>query len=62
MKQRVKPDTLKENFAEIIDVLGSNVGVLNVDGFDNYQYDNQNPDRIVGEGEKYRYHYNLFAI
>ncbi len=50
-----------ENFGEIIDVLGSNTGVLNVDSFDNYQYDTQNPDRVVGEGDKYRYNYNLFA-
>ena len=50
-----------ENFGEIIDVLGSNTGVLNVDSFDSYQYDTQNPDRVVGEGDKYRYNYNLFA-
>ncbi|MFD0989455.1 carboxypeptidase regulatory-like domain-containing protein [Mariniflexile jejuense] len=49
------------NFGEIIDVLGSNTGVFNVDSFDNYQYDTQNPNRVVGEGEKYRYNYNLFA-
>ncbi len=54
--------TLKsENFGEIIDVLGSNTGVFNVDSFDNYQYDSQNPNRIAGKGEKYRYNYNLFA-
>ncbi|WP_452230339.1 carboxypeptidase regulatory-like domain-containing protein [Lacinutrix sp. MEBiC02404] len=50
-----------ENFGEIIDLLGSNVGALNVDSFDNFQYDNQNPDRLVGEGDKYRYNYNLYA-
>lgn len=50
-----------ENFGEVIDVLGSNTGVLNVDSFDNFQYDAQNPDRIIGEGEKYRYNYNLYA-
>ncbi|NCP05349.1 MAG: TonB-dependent receptor [Flavobacteriales bacterium] len=54
--------TLKsENFGEIIDLLGSDTGVLNIDSFDNYQYDTQNPDRIVGEGDKYRYNYNLFS-
>lgn len=50
-----------ENFGEIIDVLGSSVGVLNVDSFDGFQYDNQNGDRLVGEGDKYRYNYNLYA-
>ncbi|MFH4963586.1 TonB-dependent receptor [Gaetbulibacter sp. M235] len=50
-----------ENFGEIIDVLGSNVGVLNVDSFDNYQYDSQNPDRVLSKGDKYRYNYNLYA-
>ncbi|MFC4721509.1 carboxypeptidase regulatory-like domain-containing protein [Geojedonia litorea] len=54
--------TLKsENFGKIIDVLGSNTGVLNVDSFDNYQYDAQNPNRVVGQGDKYKYNYNLFA-
>ena len=50
-----------ENFAEIMDVLGSNSGILNVDSFDNYQYDTQNPNTIVGVGDKYRYNYNLYA-
>ena len=47
-----------ENFAEIMDLLGSN-GYLNVDTFDNIQFDLQNPDAIVGEGDKIRYNYNL---
>ena len=50
-----------ENFGEIIDMLGSTTGLLNVDAFDGYQYDTQNPDRRVGEGDKYRYNYNLYA-
>jgi len=49
-----------ENFAEIIDLLGAS-GYSNVDSFDGFQYDNQNPDRIVGEGEKFKYNYNLSA-
>ena len=54
--------TLKsENFGEIIDALGSTIGTLNVDSFDGFQYDNQNPDRVLGKGDKYRYNYNLFA-
>ena len=48
------------NFAEIVDLLGGS-GYLNVDSFDNFQYDLQNPDRVVGEGEKFRYNYNLYA-
>ena len=39
-----------ENFAEIVDMLGSTTGYLNVDSFDGYQYDLRNPDRVVGEG------------
>ena len=50
-----------ENFGEILDLLGSTIGASNVDSFDNFQYDAQNPDRIVGEGDKFRYNYNLFA-
>jgi len=48
------------NFAEIVDLLGGS-GYLNVDSFDNFQFDLQNPDRLVGEGEKFRYNYNLYA-
>ena len=50
-----------ENFAEIIDLLGSNTGVLNVDSFDGFQFDMNNPDRVAFEGDKYRYNYNLYA-
>jgi hypothetical protein len=50
-----------ENFAEIIDLLGSNTGVLNVDSFEGFQFDMNNPDRVAFEGDKYRYNYNLYA-
>ncbi|HRV54483.1 MAG: carboxypeptidase regulatory-like domain-containing protein [Flavobacteriaceae bacterium] len=50
-----------ENFGEIIDMLGSTVGYLNVDSFDGYQYDLQNPDALVGEGDKIRYNYNMYS-
>ena len=50
-----------ENFAEIIDLLGSTTGYLNVDAFDGYQFDLQNPDRVAFEGDKFRYNYNLLA-
>lgn len=50
-----------ENFAEIIDMLGSTTGYLNVDAFDGFQFDTNNPDFIAREGDKFRYNYNLFA-
>lgn len=54
--------TLKsENFAEVIDLLGSNTGVLNVDSFDGFQFDLNNPNQVAFEGDKYRYNYNLYA-
>lgn len=49
-----------KNFAEILDLLGGN-GYLNVDSFDGFQFDELNPNKIVGEGEKFRYNYNLYA-
>ncbi|MCB0448021.1 MAG: TonB-dependent receptor, partial [Gelidibacter sp.] len=49
-----------ENFAEIMDLLGAQ-GYLNVDSFDNVQFDLQNPNQIVGEGGKIKYNYNLFV-
>ena len=36
------------NFAEIVDMLGSNTGYLNVDSFDQVQFDLQNPNQVVG--------------
>lgn len=50
-----------ENFAEIVDMLGSTTGYLNVDSFDGYQYDLQNPNFLAGEGDIFRYNYNLHA-
>ncbi|MGM5470606.1 carboxypeptidase regulatory-like domain-containing protein [Flavobacteriaceae bacterium LMO-SS05] len=53
--------TLKsENFAEIIDLLGGN-GYLNVDSFDGFQFDMQDPNRMALEGDRFRYNYNLYA-
>tara|TARA_B110000483_G_scaffold46212_2_gene57705 strand:- start:1164 stop:3185 length:2022 start_codon:yes stop_codon:yes gene_type:complete len=49
------------NFAEIIDMLGSNTGYLNVDSFDQVQFDLLNPNQVVGEGDTFRYNYNLDA-
>lgn len=53
-------DFKSENFGEIIDLLGA-TGYLNVDNFDGFQFDYQNPNRIVGEGDKFRYNYNMNA-
>ncbi|MFK2818868.1 TonB-dependent receptor [Flavobacteriaceae sp. LMIT009] len=50
-----------ENFAKITDMLGSTGGILNVDFFDGYQFDLRNPDAVAGEGDKFRYNYNLLA-
>jgi hypothetical protein len=49
------------NFAEIVDMLGSNSGYLNIDAFDQVQFDMQNPNRVVGEGDTFRYNFNLDA-
>ena len=49
------------NFAEIIDMLGSSTGYLNVDSFDQVQFDLQNPNQIVGKGDTFRYNYNIEA-
>lgn len=53
-------DFKSENFGEILNLLGSN-GYLNVDAFDGFQYDYQNPNRVLGVGDKYRYNYNMHA-
>ena len=49
------------NFAEIVDMLGSNSGYLNIDSFDQVQFDLQNPNRVVGEGDNFRYNFNIDA-
>ena len=49
------------NFAEIMDMLGSNTGYLNVDSFDQVQFDMRNPNQVVGEGDTFRYNFNIDA-
>ena len=49
------------NFAEIVDMLGSTTGYLNVDSFDQVQFNLQNPNQVVGQGDTFRYNYNLDA-
>nr|WP_296385895.1 TonB-dependent receptor [Winogradskyella sp.] len=54
--------TLKsENFAEIIDLLGSTTGALGVDSFSQTQFDLNNPNSVAFEGDKFRYNYNIDA-
>lgn len=50
-----------ENFAEIIDLLGSTTGATNIDAFNQNQFDLNNPDGIAFEGDKFRYNYNIYA-
>jgi len=53
-----------ENFAELKDLLGGN-GYLDTDRFgtggDQAQSDLQNPNRVVREGERYKYNYDIDA-
>jgi hypothetical protein len=57
-----------DNFAEVIDLFGAN-GYLDVDGFANDFVNNPdaiqnnllNPNNIVGEGNIFKYHYNIDA-
>lgn len=54
-----------ENYAEIKDLLGSTVGYLDADGFTAFPDRAPNnvltPNRFAKEGEKFKYHYKLFA-
>ena len=58
--QRLK----SENFAHVLDLFGAET-YLDIDQFatdiDEAQNDLQNPNRLVGEGDKFKYNYNLFA-
>jgi len=53
-----------ENFAQVLDLLGAST-YLDIDGFatniDEAQNDLLNPNRIVGEGDKFKYHYNVLV-
>lgn len=49
-----------DNFGQVIDLLGA-TGVLNVDSFDQVQFDLQHPDQIVGQGDRYKYNYKLYV-
>ncbi len=51
-----------ENYAEIIDLLGS-TGYLDIDYFSdtNTPSDLQNPNAVIGEGGKYKYNYEVNA-
>lgn len=49
---------LSENFAELTDLLGGE-SYINTETFDGYQFDLQDPDRIVMKGDRFRYNYNI---
>ena len=53
-----------ENYANVLDLLGAS-SYLDVDAFANTieeaQNDLLNPNRLVGEGDKFKYHYNINA-
>ncbi len=53
-----------ENFANVLDLLGAST-YLDIDGFattiDEAQNDLLNPNRLVNEGDKFKYHYNILA-
>ncbi len=54
--------TLKsENFAEVIDMLGSTNGFSNIDAFSQNPFDLNNPNLVAFEGDKFRYNYNIYA-
>ncbi len=53
------------NFAEVIDLLGNDIGYLDVNPFAETQLQKQNnilnPDRLVKKGDQFRYNYNLYS-
>jgi hypothetical protein len=53
-----------ENFAQVLDLLGAST-YLDIDGFatdiNEAQNDLLNPNRIVSEGDTFKYHYNILA-
>ncbi|AUP79770.1 TonB-dependent receptor [Flavivirga eckloniae] len=49
-----------ENYAQVLDLLGGS-GFLNVDSFDGVQYDLKTPNKVLGKGDVYGYHYNMLA-
>ena len=49
------------NFAEILDMLGSTTGYLNIDSFAQIQLNLKNPNEIVGQGDIFKYNYILEA-
>ena len=58
--QRLK----SENYAQVLDLLGAET-YLDIDQFattiDEAQNDLRNPNRLVGEGDTFKYNYNLYA-
>ena len=50
-----------ENFAEVIDLLGSNTGISNIDAFSGNAFNELDPNYVAFEGDKFRYNYNIYA-
>lgn len=50
-----------KNFAEVIDMLGSTTGISNIDAFSQNAFDENNPNYVAFEGDKFRYNYNLYV-
>jgi hypothetical protein len=53
--------TLSKNFASVSDMLGGST-YTNMDTFQGLQFDSNQPDRVIREGDTFRYNYNLEAI
>lgn len=51
------------NYAKVINLLGNNVGYLDINPFSSTQIERQNnlltPNRLVKKGDKFRYNYNI---
>ncbi|NIJ44255.1 hypothetical protein FHR24_000694 [Wenyingzhuangia heitensis] len=51
-------NTVSENYAEVLDLLGGN-GYLDVASFTLVQSDLNNPNRVVTEGDRFKYNYKV---
>lgn len=49
------------NFAVVTDLLGG-LSYANIDAFDGFQYDLNQPDKVIHEGDIFRYNYQLEAV
>ena len=49
-----------KNYAQVLDLLGGS-GFLNVDSFDGIQFNANQPNQILKEGDTFSYNYNMYA-